>query len=196
MRRGPTVLFAYFALGALGILGSAFAGNDPVATTAWLGTRGLASVAVSLLIGLALAAVAITGTRLLLRRFRWAQALHEELRPVTRGVGEAELFVTALGGGVAEELFFRGMLVPVAGVALAAVAFGLLHQVRGEARWGWAVSATAIGGALGLLFMLTGSLLGCIVAHVAINAANLRFLRDRDLSPKPRRLGGLLQRTP
>ena len=195
MRRGPTVLFAYFALGALGILGPIFAGNDPLATTSWLGTKGFSSVGLSLLIGLALAAAAIILTRALVRRFQWARALHAELRAVTRGAGEAELFLTALGGGLAEELFFRGMPVPIAGVALAAVAFGLLHQVRGEARWGWALSATAIGCALGLLFVVTGSLLGCIVAHVIINAANLRFLRDRDLSPKPRRLGGLLQRS-
>ncbi len=196
MRRGPTVLFAYFVLGALGALGAVVAGNDPLATKAWLGTTGIAAVGLSLSIGVVLAAGAVVGSRLLVRRFHWAQVLHAELRPVTRGAGEAELFVTALGGGIAEELFFRGMLVPIAGVALAAVAFGLLHQVRGEARWGWALSAAGVGCALGLLFVATGSLAGCIVAHVAINAANLRFLRDEDLSPKPRRLGGLLQRAP
>ncbi|MEO6420802.1 MAG: CPBP family intramembrane glutamic endopeptidase, partial [Polyangiaceae bacterium] len=194
MPRGPTVLFAYFVLGALGVSGSLLAGNDPLTTTAWLGTTGMTGAALSLAIGVLLAAASIFGTRVLVRRFRWARALHAELRPVARGAGEAELFVTALGGGIAEELFFRGMLVPLAGVAIAAVAFGLLHQVRGEARWGWALSAAGIGGALGLLFVATGSLVGCIVAHVAINAANLRFLRDEDLSPKPRRLGGLLQR--
>ena len=145
MRRGPTVLFAYFVLGALGVVGSVVAGNDPLRTTAWLGTTAFASVALSLLIGVALAAGVITGSRALVWRFQWARALHAELRPVTRGVGEAELFLTALGGGLAEELFFRGMLVPIAGVALAAVAFGLLHQVRGEARWGWALSATGLG---------------------------------------------------
>jgi membrane protease YdiL (CAAX protease family) len=45
----------------------------------------------------------------------------------------------------------------------------------------------------GALFLATGSLLGPIVAHVAINVVNLRFLRDTDLEPqRQRRLGGLL----
>jgi hypothetical protein len=46
-----------------------------------------------------------------------------------------------------------------------------------------------------LVFQLTGSLVGPIVAHVYVNATNLRFLRDTDLEPeRPRVLGGLLGR--
>jgi membrane protease YdiL (CAAX protease family) len=50
---------------------------------------------------------------------------------------------------------------------------------------------------MGLLFAVvfraTGSLLGPIAAHAAINAANLRYLRDNDPSPRRRPLGGLLR---
>ena len=52
----------------------------------------------------------------------------------------------------------------------------------------------ALSLAFGGLFLATGSLLGPIVAHVAINVTNLRYLRDNDVTPKPRRLGGLLAR--
>jgi membrane protease YdiL (CAAX protease family) len=47
----------------------------------------------------------------------------------------------------------------------------------------------------GVLFAATGSLAGPVVAHLAINAANLRFLRDTDPAPARRELGGLLRRT-
>ena len=47
----------------------------------------------------------------------------------------------------------------------------------------------------GSLFLATGSLIGPLLAHAAINIANLRFIRDTDVdAPAPRRLGGLLGR--
>jgi hypothetical protein len=51
-----------------------------------------------------------------------------------------------------------------------------------------------MGALFGLVFAATGSLVGPLVAHFAINHVNLRFLRDHDPDPRPRRLGGLLQR--
>jgi membrane protease YdiL (CAAX protease family) len=46
------------------------------------------------------------------------------------------------------------------------------------------------------LFFATGSLVGPLVAHAAINVTNLRFLRDNAASAASgRRLGGLLGRT-
>jgi membrane protease YdiL (CAAX protease family) len=57
----------------------------------------------------------------------------------------------------------------------------------------WAIWATVMGVLFAALFLATGSLLGPILAHAAINVANLRFLRDTAVEPpKPRRLGGLL----
>jgi hypothetical protein len=47
----------------------------------------------------------------------------------------------------------------------------------------------------GEIYAMTGSLVGPLVAHGAINYSNLRFLRDNDPSPPPARsLGGLLRR--
>jgi membrane protease YdiL (CAAX protease family) len=38
-----------------------------------------------------------------------------------------------------------------------------------------------MGMLFGLVFEVTGSLLGPVIAHVLINGANLRFLRDTDV---------------
>jgi membrane protease YdiL (CAAX protease family) len=53
--------------------------------------------------------------------------------------------------------------------------------------------ATATGLLFALVFRATGSLVGPVVAHAAINAVNLRYLRDNDPAPPRRRLGGLLR---
>ena len=81
------------------------------------------------------------------------------------------------------------------GLIASSLAFGLLHQMRGSVRWVWAAWATVMGLLFGALFLATGSLLGALVAHAAINVTNLRFLRDTDVDvPKRRHLGGLLAR--
>ena len=62
-----------------------------------------------------------------------------------------------------------------------------------SASFGWMGTAFAMGLFLSVLYALTGNLLGCVVAHVAVNAVNLQYLRDHDPNPpKPRKLGGLL----
>jgi len=88
---------------------------------------------------------------------------------------------------------FRGFLAPLIGVVASSVVFGALHQVRGPARWGWMAWATVMGLVFASVFAATGSLAGPLVAHAAINHANLRFLRD-SRRQAPRRLGGLLRR--
>ena len=132
-------------------------------------------------------------TRAFVKRWGWARMLHADLRPAVQGAGDATILVLGLASGVAEELFFRGLLAPALGLVVSSLAFGGLHQLRGRAGWIWAAWAAVMGLLFGALFFATGSLLGSIVAHVSINVANLRFLRDTDVEPKkPRRLGGLL----
>jgi membrane protease YdiL (CAAX protease family) len=122
--------------------------------------------------------------------------LHADLRPAVRDAGDGTILVLGLASGIAEELFFRGLLAPALGLVVSSVAFGGLHQLRGRVGWIWASWACVMGLLFGSLFLATGSLLGPIVAHASINVMNLRFLRDTDVEPrKPRRLGGLLGRT-
>ena len=115
-------------------------------------------------------------------------------RPAAHGASDAALLAVAVAGAAGDELLFRGLLVPVIGVGLSSIAFGLLHQIRGRARWGWMAWATVMGLLFAEVFAITGSLLGPLIAHAAINHSNLRFLRDNDPAPTRRPLGGLLSR--
>jgi uncharacterized protein len=190
------VACGYAAITLATVALSWWAGWSPfVAADGWIGVSGVSAVFVSAGLGALVAAATIAATRVLVRRAEWARALHADLRPVVRDSSDTALFVVALASGVGEEILFRGVLVPAVGVVASSLVFGVVHQVRGRARWGWMVWATLMGLAFALVFRVTGSLVGAMVAHVAINAVNLRLLRDVDPGPeRPRRLGGLLAR--
>ncbi len=178
-----TFTYAALALGAASV--AAFLGRDPLTTTSALGLSGGLALGTSLVMGGLFAGLTIATTRLLLRTQPWARALHAALRPTVRHTSGRDIVVMALASGIAEELVFRGLLVPVVGIVLSSVAFGLLHQVRGPARWGWAAWACVTGLFLAGIFALTGSLAGPVLAHVAINLVNLRHLRDTDPGAAP-----------
>jgi membrane protease YdiL (CAAX protease family) len=162
----------------------------------WLGMQGIASVISSVGIGVCLGALTVGATREIVRHTAWGRALHGALRPAVGHASDTTLLAVALASALGEEMLFRGLLVPLAGVVLSALLFGALHQVRGPGRWAWMGWATVMGLLFGTLFEATGSLAGPIVAHAMINATNLRFLRDNDPEPTPRHLGGLLDRRP
>jgi membrane protease YdiL (CAAX protease family) len=175
-------------------LGAMALGTSPVACVSWIGISGLASVLLSVGVGLCLGAATIAGSRVIVRRAQWARAICVALMPSLSGAAEAALVTAALGSAVAEELLFRGLLVPVLGIVGSSIVFGAVHQLRGEGRWMWMVWATVMGLLFGLVFAATGSLAGAIVAHATINLANSRFLRDLSLEAPVRPLGGLLRR--
>jgi hypothetical protein len=189
------VLAAYVAVGVVAAALSLALDRDPLSCDGWLGTRGSAALLLSLGVGVCVAAVTIAATRVMVRRAAWARALHAALRPTVHRAGDGWLLAIAVASAAGEELLFRGLMVPIFGVLVSALVFGGLHQIRGPARWGWMAWATLMGVVFGALFAATGSLAGPIAAHVAINAANLRFLRDNDPAPRPRALGGLLRRS-
>jgi hypothetical protein len=187
-------MLAYGALGGLGGLIAMACGRDPLVTTPWLPIEGPFAALVSVALGMTIAALTVAATRTMVARAAWARELHSDLRPVVHGADDTVILLTAIASGVGEELFFRGLLVPVVGAWVSSAAFGLLHQVRGRARWAWAAWAAIMGMVFAGLFELTGHLEGAIVAHVIINTVNLRFLRDSEPAPKVRSLGGLLGR--
>jgi len=184
----------YGALGALGASLSLVFGSGAITRAPWFPESPLEGVVASLVLGVAGAALTLIVTRALFRRARWARALHGELRPIVSGEGGGALFLVALASSVGEELFFRGFLSVTLGVVLSSLAFGALHQVRGQGRVGWAVSAFAVGVFLSLVYGITGQLVGCVVAHAIVNVVNFQYMRDHDPNPKPRKLGGLLAR--
>ena len=191
------VVSGYATAGALAAGLAVALGRDPIRTASWVGLEGGVSVGWSLVMGALLAGATVLASRVLARRTVWARALHEALRPAVRGADGVTIACMAISSGVGEELLFRGLLVPLVGVWASSIGFGLLHQVRGPARWGWVAWAGAMGMLFALVFTVTGSLAGAVLAHVAINAANLRYVRDVDPVPRVgRALGGLLGTLP
>lgn len=163
---------------------------------AWLRLDGYAGAVTSLVGGVVLAFATIKATVYLVRHRRWARALHASLRPTIRGLSNPTLLLLGVGSAVGEELFFRGWLATEIGVIASSCVFGLLHQMRGRDGWSWSGWAMLMGLLFGSLFLATGSLLGPLVAHAAINVTNLRFVRDTDVERHSHRdLGGLLRRT-
>jgi membrane protease YdiL (CAAX protease family) len=177
---------AYFALAFVGCAVPLALGHDPLRHPepyrAWglsgdLDDRTVA-IALSIVAGLLVGVATIASSRVLLRRSRSARALAGVLASPIEGASSGVLVLLALASGVAEELFFRALLVPHTGIVASSVVFGLLHQVRGPGRWLWASWAAVMGAIFALLFVATGELVGAVVAHVLINAQNLHYLRD------------------
>jgi uncharacterized protein len=190
-----SVAYALVTLGALAIgygfeRGSLFYYREP-----WLPLSGVESHAFSLLLGVAFAGAVVVGTRALVDSTTWAKNLHRDLRPMTEGLDPTGIVVVATLSSLAEELVFRGLLMPwlgAWGVGLQAVLFGLAHaQLTGPSRWVWVAWASVVGLVLGAMFGLTGSLLGPLLAHALVNGLNLLYLQAHDTAPPRHSLGGL-----
>lgn len=129
--------------------------------------------------GIALALSGAILTRRLAKRADWAAGLARDLAAPLQNTHAAALGLLALTSGVCEELFFRGFLLPTAGLLVSSAAFGLIHYVPGPSRWAWVASATCVGLCCGLIVTFTGALWGAILGHVLLNLLNMIFLRDR-----------------
>lgn len=146
--------------------------------TPWVPLSPTASHAASLGLGVGSAFILIAATRLASMRFAWARKLHEDLRPIARDLSAGQIALLACLSSLGEELLFRGLLTSLAGVVLSAIAFGVVHQIKGPSRWVWIAWASVVGLAFGAIFAATGSLLGPLVAHAVVNMRNLAYLRD------------------
>ncbi|MGZ3419568.1 MAG: CPBP family intramembrane glutamic endopeptidase [Polyangiales bacterium] len=189
------VVGAYTAVAGVGLVIGTLrdAPNVFVCTPLRMSGSQLEAHLASLVGGIGLAIAVTAATRLLVRTQSWAAALHEDLRPVARSLGPEAVLPVALASSIGEEVLFRGALVPVLGVVVSSLVFGALHQLRGRSRLSWAIFAAVVGFLFAALFRVTGSLVGPIVAHAAINFVNLRFLIAHDPGRRDD-LGGLLRR--
>jgi membrane protease YdiL (CAAX protease family) len=159
----------------------------------WLPLAGAESHAFSLVLGAAFAAAVVVGTRVLVENVGWAKNLHRDLRPMTLRLDGTGIAVIAALSALAEELVFRGLLMPWLGLVPQALLFGVVHaQLSGPSRWVWVAWASVVGLALGAIFALSGSLFGAMLAHALINGLNLLYLRSHDTAPPRNSLGGLL----
>ncbi len=188
-----SVAYALIATGALAI-GHGFERGSLLSYPGpWLPLEGFEAYAFSVVLGAAFAAAVVVGTRLLVENVGWAKNLHRDLRPMTLRLDGAGIVVIALLSAVAEELVFRGLLMPWMGLVPQALLFGVVHaQLSGPSRWVWVAWATVVGLALGAIFALSGSLFGAMLAHALINGLNLLYLKSHDTAPPRNSLGGLL----
>lgn len=159
----------------LGILGGAWMALHPYP---YLPRVGLVW---QLVAGLALGAVLLAAAGLLERTlpsFRFASALLEQ---ALRGLAlpPSTALVLAAATAVAEELFFRGALLPLVGLLVQALLFGLLHPVPRRA-WAYPAFAVVAGLAFGGLTLTTGSLLSPMAAHFVVNVQGFWQVRSRE----------------
>jgi membrane protease YdiL (CAAX protease family) len=160
----------------------------------WLNLGPVGAHLYSALLGAAFGATLVLASRMSLPRFQWARRLHEEFRPVAQDLSSGAILCLAVLSSAGEELLFRGLAQPFLGLILQAVVFGLLHQMPGPSRWIWVTWASLVGLGQGIIFQLTGSLVGPLLAHGLVNGLNLAYLKHHDPNPPRSPLGGLLGR--
>lgn len=131
-------------------------------------------------LGLLLALWALEGLfqRLFPASFGEAERLHRTLGQALRqsGASPQALLLLALLSGVAEEVFFRGLLQSLVvawlgawGVVLQAAVFALLHPAPTRA-YAYPLYTGVAGLLFGLAYLLSGSLYPGILAHFLHNA--------------------------
>ncbi len=141
------------------------------ASTWWL------DLALGLAGGLGLVTLWDLGRRLVPSMRRLEDILAEQIRPLDA----AEASALALISGFAEELFFRGAMQSSWGFLWATVIFTVMHTGADRAfRW-WTLFAFFAALVFGGLTAYRGNILAAVVAHVVVNAINLRRLAARSL---------------
>ncbi len=144
--------------------GALFLGRDPLQGLLW----GLG-------LGAALAAAGQAATRWT----AWGRRLTRILSRIVGSLHPADALLIAALSALAEELVFRGLLLPYAGLTVSSLAFGAAHLIPRHGLWPWSLWAVAAGFALGWVALATGGLLAPVAAHFAVNAVGLLLLAER-----------------
>jgi membrane protease YdiL (CAAX protease family) len=171
-------LLFYAALLALAALAAAALGRWPLYANDRASQAGIDwshDLAVGACAGVLVVALSALVSATTSQGERLANALAALLGPL----GWRDCVVLALASGIAEEAFFRGVLQPLLGYVAASLLFGLAHFAPRRDLLPWTGFALLAGFGLGALFEATGNLVAPIVAHVVINAVNLRLLALR-----------------
>lgn len=178
LSRSGLVLGLYGALAVIALLISA--GREDVDIYRIEGISTPLNLGLSPLLGIAAGVFVVVLSRVAVRRFDWARALHNDFRGLLGPLTSREILVLALASSVGEELLFRGALLPWLGIWPQALLFALLHIGPRRGFLPWTLSAFALGVAFGYMFQWTGDLGGPIVAHFTINYLNLHFIVRTD----------------
>ena len=180
--RPALVATIYLALAAAALVWGSLRGAPDVWHQRTAGEpQPLAGVALGVVLGLAI----VAASRAAVRRLGWARALHRELRALLHPLTSGEIILLAVASSVGEEMFFRGALLPVAGIWLSSAVFALLHIGPRLRFLPWTLSSFVAGLLFAELFLWSGDLTGAVVAHFTVNFLNLRHLDRHDLAGAP-----------
>jgi len=127
-----------------------------------------------LLLGLAAASVLLLSWRFAEHFFAPVKELERQLGEMLAGISPGDVLPLALLSGFAEEFFFRGAMQMAWGWPWATAIFALLHTGRQRIFLLWTAFAAIAGLLFALLTEWRGNLLPAILAHVLVNAINLR----------------------
>lgn len=128
-----------------------------------------------LLAGLLLVLLSALLERLWPRFAQLGQTLTDLLGPISL----PRALLLGLLSGVAEEMLFRGPLQEFLGPLLATLVFAGLHGMGNRHLWPWPLFALGAGGFFAGLTAHFDTLWPAAVAHVVVNALNLRRLGAR-----------------
>jgi membrane protease YdiL (CAAX protease family) len=168
-------LLFYGTLFAVALAWSIWSGRSVFYTSQAAAEEGVAPL-LDIGLGLAVAVATIALSRKITECTRWGDAMGRALAELLGERSLRDCIVLGVASGVAEEAFFRGVLQPALGWLLASLIFGLVHFAPKRDLLPWTGFALCAGLVLGGLFEFTGNLVAPIVAHVGINAVNLRRL--------------------
>lgn len=108
-----------------------------------------------------------------------AVELEDHLASLLGPISGSDAVALALLSGFAEELFFRGAVQGTFGLWVTAALFAVIHTGPHRSFRLWTAFAAVAGLLFGGLMVWRGNLLAPVVAHVLVNAVNLRELSRR-----------------
>lgn len=115
------------------------------------------------------------------------QLIEHDISPLFRQVDFVSVLVIAIISGVAEELFFRGVLQTQYGIWVASLIFGLAHIWRKTAIL-YGIYAAVMGLLFGGMYLWSGSLWVPMIAHIVNNLVAILYYVHYMLNMKKERL--------
>lgn len=141
-------------------------------------------------VGVALGLALVGMSRWSSGRFGWARRLDENFRELLGILTPGAAAFMAAMSGVAEELWFRGVLLRIAlpsgadastgaviaAVVISSVIFGALHVGPDRTYLPWTAFAVVVGLLFGAVTVWTGDVTAAVLAHVTVNYFNFLSL--------------------
>jgi membrane protease YdiL (CAAX protease family) len=125
-------------------------------------------------------AVAIAGSAASERWTAWAflKRWMLQVSPLLSEIQPREMVLLSAVAGFGEEALFRGVIQPVSGIWLASLLFAVIHVLRWDSDGiKMMLFYIPFGLLLGGLYLLTGNLWGCCVAHTLYDLVALWWIQ-------------------